>query len=280
MNAKTTKTTEAERGPRRSAIAAAGLAALALGSSVALRPAAAAAPPEPTYATATVDGSPAEWSGTDQWGTIASNDPPNRTVASASLRYDCTTSVLYVLVQVAPGEIMQTADPAEAYVRLGSSGKLVSGASGLDGTAPDFAWVGSTGPTATGFEASAEVAPGSYPASLRIHAKLPDDSGDGYETVDLVPRYSDLVLSCPEVVATTVTSTSTTTTTSTTAVPVTPTSQAPAVADANIDGPTDPGVAPVELARTGSSTGPLAGLGTLLVMTGIALRRRARQALR
>lgn len=182
--------------------------------------------PEPTDGSATVDGSISEWTTSDEWGTIVSNDPPKRVVATASLRYDCESMVLYVLVQASTGETFQTTDPAEAYVRLGQSGKLVSGLSGDDGVAPDFAWLDLNGDTASGFEASAVVAPGEYPASLRIHGKLPDDSSDGYETVDLKPRYHDLKVKCDEAAETTTTTTAPPETTSTTA-PETTTTSAP-----------------------------------------------------
>jgi hypothetical protein len=168
--------------------------------------ASASAPPEPTYGSATVDGSPGEWSGADAFGVLNSNDPPYRSLASASLRYDCDTGVLFVYVAADAGVVLQTIDPAEDYVRLGSAGKIV------DGLSSSFAWVGRSGDTATGWEASAAVAEGAYPAQLRIHAKVPDDSSDGYEVIDLVPRYSDLTIACPA----TVTSTSTSSTTSTT----------------------------------------------------------------
>ncbi|HWJ62616.1 MAG TPA: hypothetical protein VNS19_11655 [Acidimicrobiales bacterium] len=177
------------------------LAGTALGLVALLGPAvaaSAAAPPQPTYASANVDGNPWEWNNFDTWGTLLSNDPPYRIVGKVLLRYDCKTQVLYAYAKVSPGEIMQTADPAEAYLRLGQTGKLVSGQSGDDGTAPDFRWVGESNGTAKGFEASAKVAPGSYPASFRVHAKLPDDSADGYETIDLDPRYSDLTIECKQ----------------------------------------------------------------------------------
>ena len=162
--------------------------------------ASAAAPPEPTYGTATVDGSPGEWSGGDVFGVLNSNDPPYATLGSASLRYDCDTGVLYVYVAASAGVVLQTSDPAEDYVRLGAAGKIV------DGTSADFAWVGQTADGASGWEASATAAEGSYPAQLRIHAKVPDQSSDGYQVIDLQPRYSDLTIACPAAETTSTTS--------------------------------------------------------------------------
>lgn len=278
------------RGParRRAGGALGATLLLAAGVVVGAPVLAAATPPYPTSATAVVDGVTAEWSSSDVWGSLASNDPPHRIVGTVSLRYDCEAGVLHVLVRAAAGETLQTADAAEAYVRLGPSGKLVSGDSGLDGTAPDFAWVGAADGTADGFEASAVVAPGEHPAALRVHAKLPDDSGDGYETVDLMPRYSDLAIACPtEVVPTTVVATTAVPTTvgdpSTPPPPTVPRARAvPVVAAAGADpiepAPGDPGdpptTAPTELPRTGSGTGELTVLGTGLLAVGAVLVRR------
>ncbi len=258
------------------ATAALGLALLLPGH------AGAAAPPEPSYATATVDGSAAEWAPGDVWGTILTNDPPHRVVASASLRYDCDTSVLYVLVTAAPGETFMTTDPEEAYVRLGPTGKLVSGLSGNDGTAPDFEWISPSGGTAQGFEASAPLDPGSYPASLRIHGQLPDDSEDGYETIDLTPRYSDLSITCVEAVTST-TAFPTTTTDPSTTIPTTtiPTTTGPSTSVAAVtvaSTPTDPpAAARTELARTGAPTGKLTVVATILILAGSVLVLRSRE---
>ena len=71
----------------------------------------AAAPPQPTYGTAVVDGDPGEWSGGDAFGALLSNDPPYDHLATASARYDCDTGVLYVLVVADPGVVLQTIDP-------------------------------------------------------------------------------------------------------------------------------------------------------------------------
>lgn len=265
----------AKTGPgRTSAAIGAVLAATGL---VALAPAlaGAAAPPQPSYASAVVDGSSADWNAGDTWGTIVSNDPPKRVVASASLRYDCSAGVLYVLFTAAPGEIVQTIDPEEAYVRLGQTGKLVSGVSGNDGVAPDFAWTGHDGDTATGFEASAAVAPGEYPGSLRIHAKLPDDSADGYETVDLQPRYSDLSIQCP--VEETTTEPAKVEGTTVTAVPPTDPPKADPPKVKAIRTVRAPVVVRAELARTGSHAGEMTVVGASLVAAGAVLVLRSRK---
>jgi hypothetical protein len=209
---------------KRRARIALGVAAVGAATVWPLLPAGAANPPEPTYSGATVDGSAGEWGGGDVFGTLYSNDPPYAPLATASLRYDCEAGVLYAYIAANPGVVLQTSDPAEDYVRVGS-GKLVSGLSGNDGSAPDFAYVGETADGASGWEASAPLAEGAYPAALRIHAKVPDQSSDGYQVIDLQPRYSNLTVACPEEqVTTTIQSSSTevTTTEPTTTTPEDP----------------------------------------------------------
>ena len=212
-------------------------------------------------------------------------EPPRRVVSFVS----SATETLFALVTAAPGEILKTEDTAEAYLRLGPTGKLVSGLSGNDGVAPDFAWVGQSGITASGFEASATVAPGSYPASLRVHAKLPDDSADGYETVDLEPRYRDLTVECPTTIPTSIDTEpvsvvpssidATVPETSAPATTVVTTEASVVPADTVVPTTTSPApaVQRTELARTGRSTGPLTALGAMLVILGAALVGRAHQ---
>ena len=177
------------------------LAGTAIGLIALLAPAlaaSAATPPQPTYGSANVDGNVWEWSSNDVWGTLLSNNPNDvpRQFGTVSLRYDCGKGVLYAYVKAVNGYKFQTLDAGEAYLRLGETGKLVSGLSGDDGYAPDFRWVGKVGDTASGWEASAKVAPGTYPLSFRVHGKVTNTSADGYETFDLDPRYSDLTIIC------------------------------------------------------------------------------------
>ncbi len=200
----------AERWMRRAGLGLAAAGLCAVGATLAV-PAFSAEPPEPTYESADVDGSPGEWDGGDVFATLVSDTPPHDARGTVSLRYDCEAGVLYAYVATAEGYELQTTDPDEAYLRLGSSGKIVSGSSGDDGAAPDFAWVGQSGDTAGGFEASAEVAEGSY--ALRVHAKVPDDSSDGYETIGA--RDLELVIDCEVVQGTTTSSTPEETTTTT-----------------------------------------------------------------
>jgi hypothetical protein len=215
--------------PTRIALGIAATAALTTGSALAIPAltASAAGGSEPTYASATVDGSAGEWTSADVFSPLLSDDAPHTELGTASLRYDCDSGVLYAYVKAADGVVLQTVDPEEDYVQLHGT-KVVSGLSGNDGAAPDFAWVDKSGDSAAGFEASAAVAEGSYPASLRIHAKVPDNSADGYQTVDISPRFHNLVIECTTVSpSTTIHETTTTTTTSTTTTTPTTTTTVP-----------------------------------------------------
>ncbi len=213
-----------------------------------------AAGAEPSSGTATVDGDVAEWAPADVFDEMVAVTPPHPPRATLSLRYDCAEGTLYAMVQALPGVVLQTLDPAEAYLRLGATGKLVSGTNGDGG----FAWVGRSGDAAQGFEMSAPASAGDHLAALRVHAKVPDGSADGYETIDLDPRYQDLSLGC--------------------------TAPAALRASAAPGDPADPGdpgaVAPTSLVRTGLAGGPaLLAVASVLILAGLlSLRLRRRLA--
>lgn len=202
---------------------------------------------EPLPGDAVIDGSAAEWTPADDVAALVGHDPPHLEQGRLSLRYDCGEQVLYALVLAGPGLQLQTTDPDEAYLRLGTDAKLVKGSDGVDGDAPDAAWVDQSGATARGIELSAPLPPGVYDG-LRVHAKLPDDSEDGYETVDLSGRFEGLVAACPD------------------------------LPRAGSTGMTDtPSTPPgsVDLARTGAPLLPLlAAVGAFLVAAGATLRSR------
>lgn len=204
----------------------------------------------PVPGVATVDGSSAEWTPADDVAALVGNDPPHLEQGRLSLRYDCEEQVIYALLLAGPGLRLQATDPAEAYLRLGSATKLVDGTDGADGEAPDAAWIDRSDGTARGVEMSAPLAPGSYEA-FRVHAKLPDDSADGYETLDLSPRHQQLTVGCDAGLAV----------------------ADLALADPSSD-PPDPGD-PSGLARTGAPLLPLlAAVGAFLFAAGVALRMR------
>jgi hypothetical protein len=133
----------------------------------------AATPPEPTYASANVNGNYSEWDlNNDFFADMYRAADPNKKVESKLyLRYDCQTQTLYVLV-LAVGGVTVLPEADNAFVKLGNATKLVDGNSGDDGVPPDFAWVMSNNDY-IGFEASAYLAPGNY-NNLNVHVQVED----------------------------------------------------------------------------------------------------------
>lgn len=241
---------------RRAWPAAVGAASVVAGGLLLLLVPVPAAGVEPTPGGATVDGSTAEWTPADDAFVLVGNDPPHRERGRVALRYDCDDEVLYALIMAGPDLRLEATDPDEAYLRLGSEPKLVSGTDEADGEAPDAAWVDLQGPTAAGIELGAPLPAGTYD-DLRVHAKVPNDSEDGYETLDLSPRYQQLTITCAADAA------------------------AGLVAGADTGSgagdPSDPAevVDPAGLARTGAPVLPtLVGVGLVLIVGGAAIRLR------
>ena len=157
-----------------------------------------AAPPVPSSGTATVDGDPSEWVAGDHFADLTRGGVAGRAVVgSLSLRYDCETETLFGLVRIDAPDVALAFRPENAYLRIGTTGKLVSGEDGNDGTPPDFEWIDSDGTYAAGYEASAHLAPGSY--TIRSHVLiLNEDEEDGYDAVDNVSRATPLEIACVE----------------------------------------------------------------------------------
>ncbi|MBI1730956.1 thrombospondin type 3 repeat-containing protein [Candidatus Acetothermia bacterium] len=143
-----------------------------------------ATPPSPTYGTAVVDGSISEWNlTTDLFGSMYrafNNTKPLE--AQYYLRYNCTTEVLYVLVQTEDG-VDALEEPTNAWATVdGGHGKVYTGADEGNTSVPEFEWVGPFGTnatlsetTATGYEAAFSLAPGSH--TVVIHVEVFDDGG-------------------------------------------------------------------------------------------------------
>jgi len=147
---------------------------LLLALMISILPAYGATPPEPTYASATVDGSYGEWDLVNDFFAYMyrAGDPLKPVESRLYLRYDCDTQTLYALV-LAVDDVTVLPLPDDAFVKLGNTTKLVDGNSGDNGVAPDFAWVQPNGDY-IGFEASAPLAPGSY-TNLNVHVQVFDD---------------------------------------------------------------------------------------------------------
>jgi hypothetical protein len=238
-----------------------------------LGPAAVAAgsPPVPSSGSVTVDGSSSDWSlAADHFADMT--DAGNATqpvVAKLYLRYDCASETLYALVLGVDGTQFRQTRPENAYIRIDGAGKSVSGESGNDGTPPDFSWVNPDGTLADGFEASTPLAPGTY--TVRAHVLRPDDSSDGYQTVDNIGRADPLELACETA---TPTPTPTPTATATPAGTVSPTATPRKTPDeGGVEGVTSkPHVTLPPTSTIGSTEeAPVASLGLVFLGLGLVL---------
>ena len=142
-----------------------------------------AIPPEPTYASANVDGNEAEWDQRNDFfaDMYRAGDPNKQVESKLYLRYDCQTQTLYALVLVEQG-VTVLPQPDDAFIKLGNATKLVDGNYGDDGTPPDFAWI-TQNSTYYGFEASTPLAPGSY-TNLNVHVQVSDEGSQTSAVAD------------------------------------------------------------------------------------------------
>lgn len=126
---------------------------------------------------AVVDGSYSEWNLTYDFfaNMYRDGDPAKALEARLYLRYSFDTHTVYALVLTASGVTARLV-AGDAKVAIGAiSNVVVSGTSGNNGIPPDFAWVGSNGTYALGFEASFQLAPGSpgIMANLKVNDGSP-----------------------------------------------------------------------------------------------------------
>jgi hypothetical protein len=142
-----------------------------------------AAPPNPTYGTANVDGNSGEWNLPQDFYTLMyrAGDPTKPVESKAYLRYDCATHTMYVLVLIEPNSVGYIDPNAQtAWVAINAqNNKVVTENSGDDGIPPDFQWIGQAydgdPQHVRGYEASFPIAPGSY--NIIFHVDVIDSSG-------------------------------------------------------------------------------------------------------
>ena len=146
----------------------------------------AANPPEPTYVdeganppiyTPTVDGNASEWDLNYDFFSdmlLAGGNGGQTTVLSKLyLRYNCDSGVLYALVLAEPGVTIDADGPLdEHYIKISQGKKEVDASDAPpDGVQPDFAFVGLSGGTALGWEASFFIPQGTYP-NFNVHTNV------------------------------------------------------------------------------------------------------------
>lgn len=142
-----------------------------------------AAPPNPTYGTANVDGNSGEWNLVADFFSLMyrAGNPTKPVESKAYLRYNCATSTMYVLVLMEPNSIGYIDPNAQtAWVAINAqNNKVVTENSGDDGIPPDFQWIGQgydgDPQHVRGYEASFQIAPGSY--NIIFHVDVIDASG-------------------------------------------------------------------------------------------------------
>src|SRR5262245_31396721 len=169
---------EPERTAMRTTIISILAAILLVTSSLAI-----AAPPNPTYGTANVDGNSGEWNLVNDFFTLMyrAGDPSKPVESNGYLRYDCATQTMYVLVLIEPNSVGYIDPNAQtAWVAINAqNNKVVTENSGDDGVPPDFQWIGQgydgNQQHVRGYEASFSIAPGSY--SIIFHVDVIDASG-------------------------------------------------------------------------------------------------------
>jgi len=130
-----------------------------------------------------------------------SADSTKKIESKLYLRFDCATHTLYVLVLAEPGVTIRagSSDHDDNYVKIDGI-KKVDGNSGDNGIPPDFSYIGLSGGTAQGWEASFILPEGSYLGGgtnkgLNVHTQVNDE---GSQTSAVKNRSIDLVIDCPE----------------------------------------------------------------------------------
>lgn len=139
---------------------------------------------QPTYDVATVDGDYGEWNLNEDFFAYMyrAGNPDKPVESSLYLRYDCETKVMFGLVLAnTPTATVQVDGNEEHWLKIDRS-VVVDEQAGLDGTPPDFAWIGLENGTALGWEASADVTAGSH----TIQAHTITDDGE-FQTSATIP---------------------------------------------------------------------------------------------
>jgi hypothetical protein len=152
-----------------------------------------AAPPYPTTpATATVDGDPSEWDLTDDFfaDMYRAGDPTKVVQSKLYLRYDPSTSTLYVLV-LTEADYPGLRESDEAWVKI-------DGTKMVDGSYADFEWIEFPAadpyyPTyVNGFEASFTLGKGEYTLDAHINVYSINEEKQESQTSRVVKTGLDL----------------------------------------------------------------------------------------
>ena len=151
---------------------------------------------QPTYGTATVDGSYSEWDLSGDWfaDMWEAGKPDKDKLSKLYLRYDCEDHILYALV-LRENDFRPSKKASDAWIKIYNLGNSprVDGNSGKDGIPPDFMWVYS-GSSLIGYEASFSLPEGTYNFEAHIQISPGRTSSTGKKG-----NYLTLVIDCPEI---------------------------------------------------------------------------------
>lgn len=159
----------------------------------------AAAPPNVnTGSGISVDGSFADWTEADFFADMyRAADDEKQVESKLYLRYDCSTSTLFVRVDAVDGVTIPTDNPDNNYVKFGNDDKKLDGHDAPpDGTQPELAYAGTDG-----WEASFLIAAPLSIDDLNVHAQVV--SGGGSETSAVADRAIPMNITCTELTSTT-----------------------------------------------------------------------------
>lgn len=145
--------------------------------------------PEPKYASATVDGNPAEWAGDTYFGLLI-QPGTGFVLAKVYLRYDCSTGKMYVYVRSVCDLPVQQIE-SEAWVKVDYDSTAV--------TFSAFVWVMS-GSTVVGWEASFPLTEGVH--YIKVHTNV--KNWGQWQTA--VTSWLCLTIDCPPTAVTLVSS--------------------------------------------------------------------------
>jgi hypothetical protein len=149
--------------------------------------------PQPIYASAVVDGNSSEWIHADDF--FAPMHRAGKTskdvLSNAYLRYDCSASILYVLIEKATSFKILAQDGDEVFVKINGSKKVSSDNDGDSGSCT-FSWINKIGSYADGWEASFSLGDGLY--DILIHNNV----WDGEEQTSSTDKSGlELCIECP-----------------------------------------------------------------------------------
>ncbi len=159
-------------------------------------------PVEPNYGTATVDGYYSEWDlEADHFGIMYESGQDDKThLSDAYVRYDCKNQILYVLVLLEPGKVIDDSVVDDQFVKLNcNNDKVVDDSDEGNSGPPTFSYIINGTGDKVGWEAAAKVdttmaveSPDIY--YLNVHTQV--DGTEPDQTSAFIDRCIKLKICC------------------------------------------------------------------------------------